>query len=250
MRRPSRTWIALSLATATLVPSLAAAGERSPISLLPTLATPARPKEPGEPTALAGLTVKEAGTPAHRWNTVDASGAAGYCLVARSEALWLSTTNGYGSGPDELWRFTEADGKAKLERTRFETADLKFRIKSRQSIELASVAKAHGVTVWGFREANNDVTLLARGSSSGREVEGLRPDDGEAFQFTSSDCTFGAVRLAGKRASTGTIAQLRGELPPIGTGKDKRVPHFIIDASLSKLSRDPEPTLSVRVRLE
>jgi hypothetical protein len=153
---------------------------------------------------------------------------------------------------NELWRLTEADGKATLERTRFEVASyLKSAwVKSRTSIELREVAKASGVTVWGYREPSGDVVLLARGGEGGRESARPKkvPED-QGIEFVSSDCSFGATRINAAAIRSGGAAQLRGSLPAVGEGKQKVIPRFVIDGSLAKLARDPEPVLSVRVRL-
>ena len=46
------------------------------------------------------------------------------------------------------------------------------------------------------------------------------------------------------------VAQLTGSLPAHGTGKDKVTPQFMVDVSLSRVARDPEPKLAVRVRVK
>jgi hypothetical protein len=63
-------------------------------------------------------------------------------------------------------------------------------------------------------------------------------------------CDFAIARLDPHAAPAGSIAQIFGTLPAEGKGKSRVVPHFLVDASLAKLSRDPEPILSVRVRPE
>jgi hypothetical protein len=65
---------------------------------------------------------------------------------------------------------------------------------------------------------------------------------------SSSDCPFGIARLDTRVAAAGTVAQLRGTLPSEGTGKAKVTPRFTADVSLSRLARDREPLLAVRVR--
>jgi hypothetical protein len=89
--------------------------------------------------------------------------------------------------------------------------------------------------------------LVARGADAGRE---LLPEKAEAdsLGLTSSECTFGATRLSASAAHKGTFAQLRGSRPAIGERASRLVLPFIVDSSLTKLKRDPEPVLSVRVR--
>ena len=104
--------------------------------------------------------------------------------------------------------------------------------------------------MWGFRDASTgDVVLLTPSATGGREVHPTKPDEEGSFGSVSSDCTFGAVRLPVSAAKVGTLVRLHGSLPAIGEGKAEVTPRFVVDGSLAKLSRDPEPVLSVRVRV-
>ncbi len=252
-RPRTRPRLVALLATASMA-SLAApadAGDRLPVSALPTAPPFVEVKDPATVGAPAGVSVKEEGTD-YKYHVLEAATRAGYCVVSRTQSLRMQATTDWDfEDADEVWRFTEDSGPS-VERTRFArvTEDRTLRVRSRQTIRPVEVARANGLTVWGFRESNGDVVLLARGAQSGREGEGPWKEPTELISFAHSDCTFGATRIAGQRAKTGAVAQLRGELPPVGEGESRVVPRFIVDATLAKLSRDPEPILSVRIRSE
>jgi hypothetical protein len=210
--------------------------------------------EPPKDYGVPGLLVKEHASTARSYTELAAATGRGYCIASREFGLSLETTAEFSErDPDryELWRLVEKDGKATFERTRFEVASYLTSawVKSKTSIELREVARANGVTVWGYRDGS-DVVLLSRGADGGRETR-PKEDTQDTFDsdFVSSNCTFGAVRLSVATAKAGSLAQLHGTLPPVGEGKSKVVPQFVVDSTLAKFSRDPEPVLSVRVRL-
>ncbi len=64
-------------------------------------------------------------------------------------------------------------------------------------------------------------------------------------EFASSNCSFGATRMNAASIAAGAVAHLSGERTPDPKGPREV---FAVDISASKLSRDPEPMLSVRVR--
>ena len=75
---------------------------------------------------MAGLAVKEHENAARSYLELTAARSRGYCLASTEGALQLESSTTMLDGKTELWRFVEADGKATLERTRFEVAaDLK-----------------------------------------------------------------------------------------------------------------------------
>jgi hypothetical protein len=163
---------------------------------------------------------------------------------------WGTSSKGSASDLD-LDRLVEKDGKATLERTRvhFEPSDATLTTKGRSQVELREVARTpSGVVVWAFREGR-DVVVIARNVERG--VESPRPGAEEGmFPFVSADgCPFAGARLDGRHAENGSVAQLSGALPSVGTGKDKVVPRFIVDASLSRVGREQEPRVAVSVRM-
>ena len=61
---------------------------------------------------------------------------------------------------------------------------------------------------------------------------------------------FGICSELSRERQSGTIpSRLEGSLPPIGEGKARVKPRYVVDASLATLERDTEPVLAVRVRL-
>ena len=249
-RRLRHTLGSLLALTLFAVSSPGAAADKAPLSTLPTLPAPRDRTEPPADRGVAGLTVKVHESNARSYLELVATTSRGYCIAETEMALRLGASTYSVESTLDLWRLVEADGKATFERTRF-GVDSPARdawMKSKTTIELREVARSNGVTVWGFREASGDVVLLSRGATRGRETRTRKADD-DGFDFVSSDCTYGAVRLSASAAKKGAFAQLHGALPPVGEGKAKVVPRFVVDGSLAKLSRDPEPVLAVRVRL-
>lgn len=242
--------IALGLLTVTTVTTPAFAGERTSLSDLPVLSSPKDAADSKDAHGVPGLTVKQRQTPRSTYHEVTVARAKGYCLVDRDEVFDLETyATDTGSEARELWQLVEKDGAARLERTRYQVAPLvgdDAWVLSRSSVTLKVLATDLGVTVWGMREANGDVVILAKRATSGRESA---PAGDSGISFTSSSCTFGAVRVrAASLKAGGGSAQLSGQLPAVGEGKARVEPTFVIDVSVVKVSRDPEPVVSVRVR--
>ncbi|MBX3204997.1 MAG: hypothetical protein KF764_08000 [Labilithrix sp.] len=251
LRRSGRLVASAAVATALLGAAPATAGERSLLSSLPTLPAPRDRTDPPKDYGVPGLAVKEHTSAARTYLELTAAGSQGYCIVDQSGLRLKTWTTETENDSTELWRLVEKDGSATFERTRYVVASYLASawVKSKTSIALREITKANGVTVWGYRDASGDVVLLARGVTSGREVRPAKPEEGLGIDFVASECGFGAARLGIGAAKNGVLAQLRGKLPPVGEGKAKVVPQFVVDGTLAKLARDPEPVLSVRVRL-
>ncbi|HEY8074926.1 MAG TPA: hypothetical protein VIF62_12470, partial [Labilithrix sp.] len=154
--------------------------------------------------------------------------------------------------PTYLVRLAEKDGKATFERQRltFEVTQGTLALSPVVSVALQEVARADGVTVWAFRDGK-DVVLVSRAFDSGYESGHKNADEAGTFTLVGTDgCAFATARLDASAARFGTAAEVHGELPKKGKGKDAVTPTFTVYASLSRLSRDPEPTLAVRVRVK
>lgn len=241
------------LACAALVLSVvtpALAGERTNLSALSTLPSPKEAESPGKTLGVPGLTLKEespANEPSHY--EIKAATGQGYCLVNRENVFELEPTT-TETDHHELWRLVEKDGSATLEKTIYQVAPYLNNawIKSKASVELKALATDFGITAWGMRETNGDVVVLARRATFGRESTTMRAESEPLFGNSSSSCTFGAVRVLAASLKGGGSAQLTGRLPAVGEGKSRTEPQFIIDVTALKLSRDPEPVLSVRFR--
>jgi hypothetical protein len=247
---------ALVATAALLAPSDAQAATRSPLSTLAALPAPVAPRTPEATSAVVGVAVKSKdGYGATRWHDVNASTGRGYCLAtSESGYRWMGSwgTSSKGTASDlDLDRLVEKDGKVILERTRvhFDPSDATLTSKGRSQVELHEVARTPaGVVIWAFREGA-DVVVLAR--SIERGVESRRPFAEEGmFPFISADgCPFAGARLDARKAESGSIVQLTGALPAVGTGKEKVIPRFIVDASMSRVGRDPEPMIAVSIRM-
>jgi hypothetical protein len=242
--------VALPLLVAT-TSSSASETERTALSTLPTLPTAKDRTEPPEHRGVPGLTLKEQTIGTRSWLELHAATSQGYCLANRDSSFSLGDSSVWSENDkSELWRLTEKEGAGTLERTRFTVVgSLKDAwVASKTSVPLRKVTSDKGVTVWGLRDESGDVVLLARGVKSGRER--MPSDEENTLAFVSSfECSFGAARIGTKLAKVGAIAQLRGFLPPVGQGKEKVIPQFLVDGSFARLTRDPEPMLAVRVRL-
>lgn len=230
----------------------AIAGERTALSAVPTLVAPKDAETPPKQYGVPGLSLKEQKTNRSSYYEITAATAQNYCLVNLEENLEMQpiTTN---TDQNEMWRLTEKDGTATLERTRYQVApylDTAW-IKSKNTIALKPLATDLGVTAWAMRQANGDVVILSMHGTGGREAMrgSEKADQVGRFSFTHSECNFGAVRISAYAiAHGGGSAQLRGDLPAVGEGKARIVPQYVIDVSASKTSRDPEAVLSARIR--
>ena len=242
-------------AASLLAPREARAGTRAPLSSLAALPGPVAPRTPEATPAVVGATVKtKDGYGSTRWHDVNASTGRGYCLATTETGYrWMSSwgTSAKSTATDlDLDRLVEKDGKVTLERTRvhFDPSDATLTSKGRSQVELHEIARsAAGVVVWAYRDGR-DVVVLARNVERG--VESRRPGEEEGmFPFISSDgCPFAGARLDARKAESGSLVQLVGSLPAVGKGKDKVIPHFIVDVSVSRVGRDVEPMLAISVR--
>jgi hypothetical protein len=227
----------------------------SSIATVP-VATPL--KSPEKPAAIPGLALtSKDGPDATRWHEVKAATGRGYCIQSQTGSTGWSSSRGVSSrGAAEeldLVRLVEKDDKAtyQLTRVHFDPPSGTLTATSRWAVELTEIARTPaGVVVWAYRDGK-DVVVLARNVDGGVASRPPAGGDDAPFPFVSVDgCAFAATRLDGRKPESGAVAQLAGSLPARGTGKEKVVPRFIVDASLSRVTRDPEPRLAVRVRLQ
>ena len=242
---------AAALAVASTPAAHAASSE--PLSALQSLAPVVAPK--GDPPEFDGVdvTVKPSGS--STW--VEVRAKAGSCFAYSDFGYTLDTTYGESSRAQprkmDLLRLRERAGSFVLERTRIELAVAtgKATLEGRSSVPLTEVARSPGgeVVVWAYREGR-EVVIVSRtaGEAHGAHSPRPSPEEGTSSAF-SSRCPFAVARLDARAPEAGTVAQIVGRLPARGQGRDRVSPRFVIDASVARTSRDPEPVLSVRVRL-
>lgn len=255
--RSLRPLCAAALGFATILgSSLARAGTTAPISTIAALRAPTALEHPTAGAAIAGLSLtSKDGYRGTQWRDLTASSGRGYCLSQKQFGYrWTST---YGSGSNsaeedlDLDRLVEKDGVATLERTRVHLDPVQGTIVAtgRSQVTLTEITRAaNGIVVWAFRE-DKAIVVLAKRATGG--VEGHQLADEGQVPFVSADgCPFAGARVDARKPEVGSFAQLTGSLPPVGTGKERVIPGFIIDASISRVARDPEPLLSVRVRMK
>jgi hypothetical protein len=247
---------AAALALTLLVPSEAGAGTTAPLSSLAALPSPVVIKVPSVVTPIPGLRIKtKDGYGNTQWHDLVASTRHGYCIGQKEFGYrWMGA---YGTGarsPSEdfdLDRLTEKDSAATLERTRvhFDPPSGTITATGRSEVELKEIARTPaGVVVWAYRE-NSAVVILAKRVERGVESRHFGNQE-DGLPFVSADgCPYAGARLDARRPEAGGFVQLSGALPAEGKGKDKIVPRFIVDVSLSRVARDPEPLLAVRVRM-
>ena len=244
------------LALTLLAPAAALAGSTSPISSLATLPQPVALKSSPYVEPIPGLTIKSKdGYGNTTWHDLTAATGRGYCLAQREVGYrWMGTYGASSRSATEdldLDRLTEKDGKVTLERTRVHLDPPSGTVTAtgRSQVELKEIARtAAGVVVWAYRD-ERAIVVLAKRVERGVESRQLASDDGSPPFVSTESCPFGGASLDARRSEGGTFAQLSGNLPAQGTGKDKVIPKFIIDASLSRVARDPEPLIAVRVRM-
>jgi hypothetical protein len=207
----------------------------------------------GGPPGGVSVSVHDAGPSTTPWHVVKTSKQSGLCIEPRYGPRLIDETSFASSNKDDeasfLVRLVRTDGKATLEKQRyaFDPKTGAFAAGPRVSVALTEVASADGVVVWAYREGP-DVVLVTRGYDSGFDSPSPRED--EAGRLVSVDgCPYGLARLDAGAATAGASAELVGSMPTQGKGKGAVTPRFFVDASLARLSRDPEPLLTVRVRV-
>lgn len=259
MNRSLRTTIALAcLAAGLFASSMASAGTSSPLSTIRTIPAlaPVRATTPAAVT-VPGVSLKSRdGYGATKWHDLKSSTGRGYCFASTEGGFRFMDNYGVSSKaePDELDldRLFEKDGKTLLERTRIAIDGRTGTVTAvgRAVVELQEIGRGpEGVVVWAYR-MGPDVIVLTKRVDRGMEGFVRSPDDGTTVPFVSVDgCPYAGARLDAKKPEAGTFAQLIGELPAKGTGKDKTTQKFFVDASLSKVARDPEAMISVRIRV-
>lgn len=250
--------VAAALALTVLVPSVAAAGTTSALSSILVLPAPAALKVPEATGTVPGLTMKsKEGYGPLRWLEMFAATSRGYCIAQKVFGFrWMGTYGASARSQTEdldLDRLTEKDGVVTLERTRvhFDPPSATITATGRSHVVLTELTRtAAGVVVWAYRE-DGAVVVLAKRVERGVESHQLASENTGGVSLISADgCPFAGARLDARKPDAGSFAQLSGALVPQGTGKDKVIPKFIIDASLSRVARDPEPLLAVRVRMQ
>jgi hypothetical protein len=253
-----------TLAAAVMVPSEAHAGTTSLLSTLaamPAAPTPAArgpvTETPNPPVAIPGVVLKtKDGYRDTKWHDLNASTSRGYCLTSTVGGYrWMSSwgTSSRSSADDlELDHLSEKDGKATLERTRlhFDPSDATLTATSTARVELREIARTTaGVVVWAYRDGR-DVIVLAKNVERGVESRPADSDESAMPVVSAEGCPYAGARMDARRPENGAVVQLTGSLPAHGTGKDKVTPQFLVDVSLSRVARDPEPKLAVRVRVK
>jgi hypothetical protein len=244
MRARARA-LALPILAVALLASTppASAGDRTPVSSLPKVPPTRDRASPPETLGVAGLAITT--YPKGAYASIEARVKDGYCLVNRSEfGFQLQDSVGFEGLTSELWHFRETETSLRVEITGLGTVSEPRGLwaKSRASVDALSVGRHGGVAVWAFREANGDAVFVTRAATGGREARSSS-DAAEmpTFPGAFSNCSHGAVRIQAPRLRTGGVAQLRG-------ADERPKTMFIVDVSAAKLSRDPEPFLSLRIR--
>lgn len=256
---------ALRFLTASALVSLAVlgtsdahAGTTSTVSSIAAMPKLTALKIPALPTSVPGLALKTTDTRSSKWHELTTATGRGYCIQT-DQGTGLQWTNNFGSSDRgatvdlDLVRLVAVDEKVTLERTHVQLEPTKGEIVAtgRSQVELHELTRDNGVVVWAYRDGRH-IVVLARNVDRG--IEARRATTSEesdpVFPFVSIDaCPFAGVRLDTQKTDRGTFAQLVGSMPAKGTGKDKVTPRFTVDASLSRVARDPEAKISVRVRM-
>jgi hypothetical protein len=239
----ARVFAGCVLAALVLSPALARSSP-TPVSSIPTLPKPTAPK--GN-TAVAGLKITTTEQKHGNWTTVAADTRHGYCVVTSSEMMYIGAETGGSRDKEDVdvYRLSDKDGTVSLEHSRvnvdFDSGAAK--LVGRSSIELVEVARSSGVAAWAYRDGL-DIVLVARNADTGGESPHLADSkDGPITPFINvQDCPWALARIDAKRAKQGVVAELGGQVA-------KTKSRFVVNASLSRVSRDPEPVLAVRVRV-
>ena len=145
---------------------------------------------------------------------------------------------------------TAEDGSATLEVNAIQVDEKSYRLRGRLQVPLTVVARdPRGIVVYAYRAAGELVILTSIANSGGSYRNApAPPKSGEPMPFSEligfADCSLNRARLDPRYAGA---AVLTGRTKAEGEAKSKL---FTINASLSKVTRDPEPILSVSVRVD
>jgi hypothetical protein len=240
---------------ATSVAPHASAGTRAPMSSIAALPKAAPIAVPAEPVEIPGVVVStKAIRGAQRYHQIEAAKSGGYCLAFSDQPHFMTTWTVGATEPAadaDLDRLVvQKDGRVTLERTRLhmDPHDVSsLRAIARSSVELHEIARtAKGVVVWAYREGT-DVVVIARDVDGGTDARSGVHDSVTAF-IQNDGCSFAAMHIDARKPEGGAFGQLVGTLPRQGKAKGTPDVRFVIDASVSRVTRDPEPMLAVRVR--
>jgi hypothetical protein len=247
-----------ALAVALLAASSAhAAGVGSPLRLADIARTRILTDPPAPPagTKMPSVKVKTTGGSTEVELTPDAS--APVCLFnadpSMNRAMWMETgqTASYGT-LFRTDRIVTTGEHPEIERSLIEVSGDTVRVTGRQRIPLTVVARdPHGLVVYAYRTAGELFVLApAVGGTFRNTTFGATGTDMDpSSMFGSYDCGFVAARIE-VRPSTGASAVLSGNLAlPAPLPTTGAPPRFVVNASVSKVLRDPEPVLSISVRV-
>jgi len=167
------------------------------------------------------------------------------CLVEAPPKYWTSGGGDMGArsasldGEIGIERLVEAGEGAYLERTRTRPAPgNKLVALERGRIALLPVARVDGLTVYAYRR-DGSVFVVARAVPT--ESLGFVRSDARSYKFANVDCAIASTQMRLRNGSSEPM-QIEGVIP-----SSRR--NYLVDASVSKTSRDPEPLLSVVVRV-
>ena len=167
------------------------------------------------------------------------------CLMSTAPAYWIDGDADLGGHLTSLvtdpgqpfWieRLVVRGDAAELERIAASVGQLAIVPSARSRIPLHAVARLDDLVVYAYRW-DAKVFLVTR-SLPGALVR----TDGADGLTEAPECSFVYTQLVVRRGSSQAV-QIRGTVP--STGRP-----YLVDASISKTSRDPEPLLSVTARL-
>jgi hypothetical protein len=246
---PSLAGLALATALATLpAPASAAPLGVSSLPAMPALG-------PLKDALPAGVKLElSTGYAGRTWNRIDAETAKGYCIMTGGSSSM--TTQSWNSAIDEsdqgrVMRLVEKDGQARLEvaRLAFDPAAGSASGSAPKSVALREIARSGDVVAWAYREGKQ-VVVVSRRITGGVDTASPKAEraNEDVSPFISNDgCPFVLARLDLRAA--GPIAQLEGVIwKGKGKAKTRKSRRYLIDVSVSKVARDPEPLVSARVR--
>jgi hypothetical protein len=252
-RARSRALVSALGLVAAAVASAPAPASAAPLGLSSLPAMPALgPLKDGPP---AGVKLEvSTGYAGRTWHRIDAEAAKGYCIMTGGSSSM--TTQSWNSAIDEsdqayVVRLVEKDGQARLEvaRLAFDAVAGSASGSAPKRVALREIARSGDVVAWAYREGKR-VVVVSRRITGGVDTASskLEPErEGEDVSpFLANDgCPFVLARLDLRAA--GPIAQLEGAISK-GKGKARKTRRYVIDVSVSKVARDPEPLVSARVR--
>ena len=112
----------------------------------------------------------------------------------------------------------------------------------RGHIPLVVVARIDDLVVYAYRSGKTIFLVTPTTGPAGVDFESGRPEWGPGLVHRDTNCSYAITQIPVPQDGLGASGQITGSLQGVHGGS------YRVDASVTKMSRDPEPLLSVTAR--